>query len=140
LAEPPERAILRSVLMELKAKTLASEKSLLVESAGFIDRFVEFMHLVEQQSKVKSESSEMLKKLGSLLDTIFSLLLLFSRNLLVTLKDYEIYIKALESSFKEYDDTFEKQVYEPARKQAEAMIKEQEELSKRAKPRKLYDQ
>jgi len=46
----------------------------------------------------------------------------------------KLYIDALEDSYKELDNTFEKAVYEPARKQAEAKIKEHEGLNKRTKP------
>ena len=51
------------------------------------------------------------------------------------IEDLKLYIEALEEAYKQLDKTFEKTIFEPAKKEAEIMIKEQKELGRRTKPK-----
>jgi len=133
LAEPPERKALKNLLIKLKAKSLESENRY-TESSKDLGQFIGEIYSKVRDLLQKHPEDENLKDFQTIWISLSALMGLHAKQVASTVEDLKLYIEALEDSYRQLDDTFEKAVYEPARKQAEAKIKEQEELNKRTKP------
>jgi len=133
MAEPPERKVLKNLLVKLKAKSIASQNAFEKSYEDLGKTLMEFYNATKKFAD-QNPNDESAKDMKTLLVSITTLIGFHNKEATIAIEDLKLYVDALEDSYKELDETFEKAVYEPARRQAEAMIKEQEELSKKTKP------
>ena len=133
MTEPPERIALRKLLVRLKAKSIASEsawKESWKSLAGFI------LGILGIIGKYASESKDLgLREAYNRFLIVSSFIDSHHKQSAATIDNLLLYIESLEDAYEQLDETFEKAVYEPARKQADAEIKEQNEMSLKTKPK-----
>ncbi len=130
LAEPPERKALKNLLVKLKAKSIESENRYVKNTMELNSLFTQMFGTVKERLNQNPED-ERAKTTDDFLHFLYSTVGVHIRETISTIEDFKLYIESLEEAYKQLDDTFERAVYEPARKQAEAKIKEQEELAKK---------
>ena len=118
-------------MLILKTKSLTSENLYKRETKEVDDMFLDLLSVFQRYNDHAQESDKQI--LRSMLD----LILLLSDQVHTshrqgenTIDDFKIYIKALESCYKNIDGDFEKSVSQPAEKEAEEKDKEEEERSK----------
>jgi hypothetical protein len=138
-----DSAILKNLMLYLKTKSLTSE-NLYKQSTKEVDDI--FMDLLSVFQRYYDHAPEVDRQtLRSMLD----LIILVSqqvhtshRQAQSTIGDFKIYITALEGSYKNVDNDFDKTVAQPAEREADEKAKEEEErtkaieeYSKRVRPR-----
>ncbi len=133
-------------MLILKTKSLTSENLYRRETREVDDMFLDLLNVFQRYYDHSPEGDK--QTLRSMLD----LILLLSEQVHSshrqgenTVDDFKIYIKALESCYKSIDGDFEKNVAQPAEKEAQEKDKEEEErtkaleeYSKQARP-KFYE-
>jgi hypothetical protein len=137
---------LRNLMLTLKTKSLTSENVFKRETREVDDMFMDLLSIFQRYYDKAPESDKQI--LRSMLD----LIILLSDQVHTShhqaesaLSDFKIYITALEGSYKNVDEEFEKAVSQPAEEEAKERDKEEEErskaieeYSKRARP-KFYE-
>lgn len=133
-------------MLTLKTKSLTSENLFKRETREVDDMFMDLLSVFQRYYDKAPESDR--QTLRAMLD----LIVLLSEQVHTShhqaegaLADFKIYITALEGSYKNVDDDFEKTVARPAEKEAEERDKEEderakaiEEYTKRGRP-KFYE-
>ena len=133
-------------MLTLKTKSLTSENLLKRETKEVDDMFMDLMSVFQRYYDHAAESDK--PTLRSILDLIILLseqVHSSHRQAESAIADFKIYITALEGSYKSVDGEFEKNIAQPAEKEAKEKDKEEEErakaieeYSKRARP-KFYE-
>ncbi len=138
--------MLRNLMLTLKTKSLTSENVFKRETKEVDDMFMDLLSVFQRYYDKAPESDKQI--LRSMLD----LVILLSDQVHTShhqaenaLADFKIYITALEGSYKNVDEEFEKAITRPAEQEAKEKDKEEEErakaieeYSKRARP-KFYE-
>ncbi len=138
-----DSAILKNLMLILKTKSLTSENLYKQSTKEVDDMFMDLLSVFQKYYDHAPEGDK--QTLRSMLD----LIILVSQQVHTShrqaesaLGDFKIYITALEGSYKNVDGEFEKNVYEPAEREADEKAKEEderakaiEEYSKRVRPR-----
>jgi undecaprenyl pyrophosphate synthase len=138
--------MLRNLMLTLKTKSLTSENVFRRETKEVDDMFMDLLSVFQRYYDKAPESDKQI--LRSMLD----LIILLSDQVHTShhqaenaLADFKIYITALEGSYKNVDEEFEKAITKPAEQEAKEKDKEEEErakaieeYSKRARP-KFYE-
>jgi cytidylate kinase len=133
-------------MLTLKTKSLTSENIFRRETKEVDDMFMDLLSVFQRYYDKAPESDKQI--LRSMLD----LIILLSDQVHTShhqaenaLADFKIYITALEGSYKNVDEEFEKAIARPAEEEAKERDKEEEErakaieeYSKRARP-KFYE-
>jgi hypothetical protein len=133
-------------MLTLKTKSLTSENVFKRETKEVDDMFMDLLSVFQRYYDKAPESDKQI--LRSMLD----LVILLSDQVHTShhqaenaLADFKIYITALEGSYKNVDEEFEKAITRPAEQEAKEKDKEEEErakaieeYSKRARP-KFYE-
>jgi undecaprenyl pyrophosphate synthase len=133
-------------MLTLKTKSLTSENVFRRETKEVDDMFMDLLSVFQRYYDKAPESDKQI--LRSMLD----LIILLSDQVHTShhqaenaLADFKIYITALEGSYKNVDEEFEKAITKPAEQEAKEKDKEEEErakaieeYSKRARP-KFYE-
>jgi cytidylate kinase len=141
-----DSAMLRNLMLTLKTKSLTSENIFRRETKEVDDMFMDLLSVFQRYYDKAPESDKQI--LRSMLD----LIILLSDQVHTShhqaenaLADFKIYITALEGSYKNVDEEFEKAIARPAEEEAKERDKEEEErakaieeYSKRARP-KFYE-
>jgi hypothetical protein len=118
-------------MLILKTKSLTSENLFKRETREVDDMFMDLLSVFQRYYDQAKESDK--QTLRSMLDLIILLsdqVHASHRQGENTIEDFKIYIKALESSYKNMDGEFDKTVAQPAEKEAEEKDKEEEERAK----------
>ena len=133
-------------MLYLKTKSLTSENMFKRETKEVDDMFMDLMSVFQRYYDHAAEADK--QTLRAMLDLIILLseqVHASHRQAESTIGDFKNYVTALEGCYKNVDADFEKNVAEPAERQAEEKDKEEEdrakaieEYSKRARP-KFYE-
>jgi chemotaxis protein histidine kinase CheA len=133
-------------MLYLKTKSLTSENMFKRETKEVDDMFMDLLSVFQRYYDHAAEADK--QTLRAMLDLIILLseqVHASHRQAESTIGDFKNYVTALEGCYKSVDADFEKNVSEPAERQAEDKDKEEEErakaieeYSKRARP-KFYE-
>jgi hypothetical protein len=118
-------------MLYLKTKSLTSENLFKRETKEVDDMFMDLLSVFQRYYDHAAEGDR--QTLRSMLDLIILLseqVHTSHRQAESALSDFKIYITALEGSYKNVDGEFEKNVAQPAQKEAEAKDKEEAEREK----------
>jgi hypothetical protein len=141
-----DSAVLKNLMLYLKTKSLTSENIYKQSTKEVDDMFMDLLGVFQRYYDTAQEADK--QTLRSILD----LIILISQQVHTShrqaesaMDDFKIYITALEGSYKNVDADFEKNVAQPAEREAEEKEKEEEErakeleeYAKRARP-KFYE-
>ena len=141
-----DSAVLKNLMLYLKTKSLTSENIYKQSTKEVDDMFMDLLGVFQSYYDTAQEADK--QTLRSMLD----LIILISQQVHTShrqaesaMDDFKIYITALEGSYKNVDADFEKNVSQPAEREAEEKEKEEEERAKeleeyarRARP-KFYE-
>lgn len=141
-----DSAVLKNLMLYLKTKSLTSENLYKQSTKEVDDMFMDLLSVFQRYYDHAPEPDK--QTLRSMLD----LIILVSqqvhsshRQAESALSDFRIYITALEGSYKNVDGDFEKNISQPAEREADEKAKEEEErakaieeYSKRVRP-KFYE-
>jgi tRNA A37 N6-isopentenylltransferase MiaA len=141
-----DSAVLKNLMLYLKTKSLTSENLYKQSTKEVDDMFMDLLSVFQRYYDHAPEADK--QTLRSMLD----LIILVSqqvhsshRQAESALSDFKIYITALEGSYKNVDGDFEKNIAQPAEREADEKAKEEEErakaieeYSKRVRP-KFYE-
>jgi hypothetical protein len=138
MSEMPEKKVLKSILLELKSRSLASSDEMNKQQDAFYAMFETI------NSKMKSFNTKDMapqsKELVNTLGELFYVVTVGVSNLTKTLhrsqEDMRLYVKTLEEYATELDNTLT-QIFAQAKQQAEEEIKHMQELAERT-PTKPY--
>jgi hypothetical protein len=141
-----DTAVLKNLMLYLKTKSLTSENVFRRETKEVDDMFMDLLSVFQRYYDHAAEGDK--QTLRAMLDLIILLsdqVHTSHRQAESTLGDFKIYITALEGSYKNVDGDFDKNIAQPAEKEAEEKDKEEEErakaieeYSKRGRP-KFYE-
>lgn len=138
-----DTAVLKNLMLYLKTKSLTSENIYKQSTKEVDDMFMDLMGVFQRYYDNAPEADK--QTLRSMLD----LIILVSQQVHTShrqaesaIDDFKIYITALEGSYKNVDTDFDKNVAQPAEREADEKEKEEEErakaieeYSKRVRPR-----
>jgi len=141
-----DSSVLKNLMLYLKTKSLTSENIYKQSTKEVDDMFMDLMGVFQRYYDSAPEADK--QTLRSMLD----LIILISQQVHTShrqaesaMGDFKIYITALEGSYKSVDADFDKNVTQPAEREAEEKEKEEEErakeieeYAKRARP-KFYE-
>jgi len=141
-----DSAVLKNLMLYLKTKSLTSENLYKQSTKEVDDMFMDLLSVFQRYYDHAPEGDK--QTLRSMLD----LIILVSQQVHTShrqaesaLDDFKIYITALEGTYKNVDNDFEKNVAQPAEREADEKAKEEEErakaleeYSKRVRP-KFYE-
>ncbi len=126
-----DATVLKNLMLYLKTKSLTSENAFKMGAKDSNDMLMDLFSIFQRYYDQAPETDK------QILHSILDLIIVLSQQVRTSLKqaesaldDSKIYIAALESAYKTMDGTFEKSVAEPAKKEAEAKVKEEEERNK----------
>lgn len=139
-------SVLKNLMLYLKTKSLTSENLYKQSTKEVDDMFMDLMDVFQKYYDQAPEGDK--QTLRSMLDLIIMIsqqVHTSHRQAESAMGDFKIYITALEGSYKNVDTEFDKNVAQPAEREADEKEKEEEERSKaieeytrRARP-KFYE-
>lgn len=134
--EPPERKVLKEIIMKLKAKTIESQKNYVGLSLSMTLLFANNLkQLWETITKMPvGEAKDMALMIFSVFQMVNQNLLMLNTTTISLIGDMNLYIETLERYSTELDNTFAKIIEmakEEAKKKEDEQRKQLEELKKR---------
>lgn len=146
LSHTDSAGLLKNLMLTLKTKSLTSENLFKRETKEVDDMFMDLLSVFQRFYDHAAEGDK--QTLRAMLDLVILLseqVHTSHRQAESALADFKTYITALEGSYKNVDEEFEKAVAQPAEEEAKEKDKEEEErakaieeYSKRARP-KFYE-
>ncbi len=141
-----DTAVLKNLMLYLKTKSLTSENVFRRETKEVDDMFMDLMSVFQRYYDHAEEGDK--QTLRSMMDLVILLseqVHSSHRQAESTIGDFKNYITALEGTYKSMDGEFEKNIAQPAEREAEVKDKEEqerekaiEEYTKRGRP-KFYE-
>jgi hypothetical protein len=126
-----DTAVLKNLMLYLKTKSLTSENNYKQSTKEVDDMFMDLMGVFQRYYDTAPEADK------TTLRSILDLIIMVSQQVHTShrqaesaMDDFKIYIRALESSYKNMDSDFDKTVAQPAEREADEKAKEEEEREK----------
>lgn len=131
LATCDNSSVLKNLMLYLKTKSLTSENIYKQSTKEVDDMFMDLMSVFQRYYDTAPESDK--QTLRSMLDLIIMIsqqVHSSHRQAESAMEDFKNYITALEGSYKNVDADFDKNIAQPAEREADEKEKEEQERSK----------